>query len=147
MRVYLDVCCLCRLFDDQSQFRVRIETEAVEEILALCNSRFSLISSTPINYEISRMNDNMRVHHIREILLRSTEYIRIDEEIVSRAKELATIGIRNLDALHIACAERAHAVFLSTDDGIINTMKHPNRSTVIRIDNPVRWLEEVNELL
>ncbi|OQA55716.1 MAG: hypothetical protein BWY45_02080 [Euryarchaeota archaeon ADurb.Bin294] len=61
MKAYLDVCCLCRLFDDQSQFRVRIETDAVEEILALCYSRFSLISSTPIFYEISRMNDNMRV--------------------------------------------------------------------------------------
>ncbi len=147
MKVYLDVCCLCRLFDDQSQFRVRIETDAVEEILALCYSRFSLISSTPIYYEVSRMNDNMRVQQIREILSRSSEYIRIDEKIVSRAKELAIFGIKNLDALHIACAERAHAVFLSTDDGIINTLKRPNHSIAIRIDNPVRWLEEVNEFL
>jgi len=29
MTVYLDVCALCRSFDDQSFLRVRLETEAV----------------------------------------------------------------------------------------------------------------------
>jgi len=28
MRVYLDICCLKRPFDDQSQERVRLESEA-----------------------------------------------------------------------------------------------------------------------
>ncbi len=147
MKIYLDVCCLCRLFDDQSQFRIRIETEAVEEILMLCNGRFSLVSSTPIIYEINQMSDIMRVQHLKGILLRSHNYIRIDDDIVSRAKELGLLGIKNLDALHISCAERAEAVFLTTDDGIINTLKHPNTDISIRIDNPVHWLKEVNEYL
>lgn len=147
MKIYLDVCCLCRLFDDQSQFRIRIETEAVEEILMLCNVRSCLISSTPIIYEINRMSDIMRVQHLRRILSRSQEYVSIDDDIVSRAKKLALFGIKNLDALHIACAEKADAVFLTTDDGIIHTLKHPNTDIKIRIDNPVRWLEEVNTLL
>ena len=30
MKVYLDACCLSRLTDDQSQARIRQETEAVE---------------------------------------------------------------------------------------------------------------------
>jgi len=33
MRVYLDVCCLNRPFDDQSQERIRVESDAVELIL------------------------------------------------------------------------------------------------------------------
>ena len=32
--VYLDVCALCRPFDDQQQVRIRLETSAVELILA-----------------------------------------------------------------------------------------------------------------
>jgi hypothetical protein len=34
MRLYLDICCLKRPFDDQAQPRVRIETEAVLGLLA-----------------------------------------------------------------------------------------------------------------
>jgi hypothetical protein len=33
MRIYLDVCCLSRPFDNQSQERVRLESEAVLMIL------------------------------------------------------------------------------------------------------------------
>jgi len=33
MKVYLDVCCLSRLTDDQSQKRVRLEAAAIEQIL------------------------------------------------------------------------------------------------------------------
>ena len=34
MRLYLDICCLKRPFDDQAQPRIRIETEAVLGLLA-----------------------------------------------------------------------------------------------------------------
>ena len=34
-RVYLDVCALCRPFDDQAHMRIRLETEAVQLILAM----------------------------------------------------------------------------------------------------------------
>jgi hypothetical protein len=33
MKIYLDVCCLNRPFDDQTQDRIRLETEAVMLIL------------------------------------------------------------------------------------------------------------------
>ena len=147
MKVYLDVCCLCRPFDDQSQFRIRIETEAVEEILGLCSTKLDLISSTPILYEISQMGDPIRVEHLHGILARSHAHIKIDDSIVLRAKDLAKIGIKNLDALHIACAEQAGAVFLTTDDGIINIMNRSNVMKTIIIANPITWLEEVMNTL
>lgn len=33
-RIYLDVCALCRPFDDQTQIRIRLETGAVQLILS-----------------------------------------------------------------------------------------------------------------
>lgn len=33
MRIYLDVCCLNRPFDDQSQDRIHLEAEAVLAII------------------------------------------------------------------------------------------------------------------
>jgi len=35
----LDVCCLNRLTDDQSQVRIREEAEAVEQVLRLVGAR------------------------------------------------------------------------------------------------------------
>ena len=34
--IYLDVCCLNRPFDDQSQPRIHLESEAILTILAQC---------------------------------------------------------------------------------------------------------------
>ncbi len=38
MRLYLDVCCLNRPFDDQRQERVRLETEALLIVFARCTA-------------------------------------------------------------------------------------------------------------
>ena len=43
--VYLDACCFCRILDDPSQYRVRLETEAVVTILECCDrGEISLIN-------------------------------------------------------------------------------------------------------
>jgi len=39
MRVYLDNCCLQRPLDNQTQARIRVETEAVFAVLAAVQSR------------------------------------------------------------------------------------------------------------
>jgi len=36
MRIYMDVCCLTRPFDDQSQERIKLESESVLMILHRC---------------------------------------------------------------------------------------------------------------
>ena len=33
MKIYMDVCCLCRPFDDQTLGRIRLEITAVQEII------------------------------------------------------------------------------------------------------------------
>ena len=38
-RIYLDVCCLNRPFDDQSQPRIRLESETILIILAQCEQK------------------------------------------------------------------------------------------------------------
>lgn len=54
------------------------------------------------------------------------------------------LGVKALDALHIACAERAGAAFLvTTDDVLKNIMSHHGDITSIRVVNPATWYEEV----
>jgi len=54
MRIYTDVCCLNRPFDDQSQDRIRIESEAILAILNRCLLDWVLLGSEAIDYEISK---------------------------------------------------------------------------------------------
>jgi hypothetical protein len=49
-----------------------------------------------------------------------------------------------MDSLHIACAERARAVLLTTDDGLITFFKLHQNIQVHR-ENPVTWLKERNK--
>jgi len=43
-RIYLDACCLNRPFDDQTQLRIALETQAILAILSQCESGWKLIT-------------------------------------------------------------------------------------------------------
>ena len=88
------------------------------------------------------MSDPTRVEHLHGILAQFQEHVNLSDAIVHRATEYTHIGITNLDALHLACAEQAQAVFLTTDDGIINIINRANFIRNIIITNPVTWLEK-----
>ena len=56
MRIYLDVCCLNRPFDDQRQDRLRFESEAILTILYRCEiGKWKLITSEVTDLEISKI--------------------------------------------------------------------------------------------
>ena len=63
----------------------------------------------------------------------------------SRAEEFEHLGITGMDAVHIACTEKAGAVLLTTDDDLVKIMKKNTLSTSIRADNPLHWLMEMNQ--
>ena len=53
-RIYLDVCCLNRSFDDQRQDRIRLEAEAVLLILGRCEtSVWQWLSSAVVEEEVN----------------------------------------------------------------------------------------------
>ena len=55
MRIYLDNCCLQRPLDDQTQPRIKVETEAVLAILASALAGdFVLLGSEALEFEIGR---------------------------------------------------------------------------------------------
>ena len=50
-KIYLDVCCLNRPFDDQTQGRIHLEAESILTILSLCEMRnWRLLNSEIIEY-------------------------------------------------------------------------------------------------
>ncbi|MCU0550352.1 MAG: PIN domain-containing protein [Leptolyngbya sp. Prado105] len=141
-KIYMDVCCLNRPFDDWTQPRIRLEAEAILEILAACQARqFLLFSSTALENEINRTPDPLRRQRVLESLDIAHDKIIVDQSILDRAQEIATIGCKPFDALHIACAENAQAdVFLTTDDRLIRKAQANPSDFQVQVANPLQWL-------
>jgi len=145
MKIYLDVCCLCRLFDNHGNTRVRLEAEAVLSILKRCSLDWELMTSTAVLYEIGFIGDPGRRSHALRLLQRARETIRIDDMLLSRAEEFEALGVIGMDAIHIACSEKARAVLLTTDDDLVKIMNKNILHTSIHVDNPLHWLMEMNQ--
>lgn len=72
MKIYMDVCCFNRPFDDQTQDRIRIESDAILAILSKCMSgRWQLLSSEVIDIEIKTLEmSGKRIKFLNFIVLR-----------------------------------------------------------------------------
>lgn len=144
MKVYLDACCLNRPFDEQSQPRVRLETEAILLVLEKIYQREWLwVASDALFFEINQNPDVENRQRVRSLLSHAHEVVGINPEALSRAERFEQSGLNAYDALHLALAElSAVDVLLTTDDRFIKLVQRENL-TVLRVVNPVRWLEEV----
>ena len=142
MKIYLDVCCLNRPFDDHSQERVRLESEAVVAILGRSKT-LTLLSSEIIDLEISKIPDEDRKQKVMLLSSISKMNIVIDDEIISRAKELNKMGFKSFDAFHIACAEKGQAdALLTIDDHMLKKATSQRKLLNVKIENPLKWLME-----
>lgn len=142
----MDVCCLNRPFDDQSQDRIRIESEAVLALLNRCLHDWALlVGSEAIDYEISKIPDDERKTGVKVLAAISRDRVTVEESILRRASELENIGLKALDALHLACAEKSAEVMLTTDDEIVKKVMVNDSLIKVRVENPVRWLMEITE--
>jgi hypothetical protein len=145
MKIYMDVCCLCRPFDARTQPRIHLEMEAVVAILDRCRSGWELVSGDVILYEILQIPDEKRLLNVRKILALAKETVEWDDQLEVRGDELTQSGIDAMDALHIASAERAGAIFLTTDDALIKNIRTGSINISIRACNPVELYLEVKD--
>jgi len=143
MRVYKDVCCLGRPFDDLTQGRVYLEAEAVLAVISRCEEgEWVLLSSGAIDFEISQIQDMETQEKINTLYSSASEHHSITQAIVDRAKDFHVHNIGFFDSLHLAIAEDAKAdVLLTTDDRLFKRAQKTDAR--IRVANPVTWLMEV----
>ena len=124
MRVYLDNCCYNRPYDDQTQLRISLETQAkiyIQDLVKL--KKVDLATSYVLWYENSQNPFEIRKISINEFIQKNTsEYIDVDkaEDIKIRAAEIMKTGVKMKDAYHVACAIYANCdYFLTTDDRLL----------------------------
>jgi predicted nucleic acid-binding protein len=144
MKIYLDVCCLNRPFDDQTQERVHLETEAIEFILLRFEKGdWRWVGSEAVVYEVNHLTNMDRRFNIFRLMSLIQESRSVNGRNIARSDQLIDLGFKALDALHVACAEDAKAdVFLTTDDRLQKTAMRNAKILKVRVANPLTWLEE-----
>ena len=140
--VYLDVCCLNRPFDDQTQARIRLESEAVLLVLAKVEAgQVGWVSSDIVEYELGKMADRERWQRVMLMTRMAHDVVRLDKGIQERAHTIARLGFGGMDALHLASAEKAGAdAFLTTDDRLIRLAAKVSSGLQVPVFNPVVWI-------
>lgn len=124
MLIYLDTCCFNRPFDDQSQTRIRFETEAKLELQQqVRQKKVGLAWSYVLDFENKH---NLFPERAASILLwRNLAEVRVGEteQVLDQGRSLVLLGIKPFDALHVACAIMASAdLFVTTDDVLLRKL-------------------------
>jgi predicted nucleic acid-binding protein len=144
MKIYLDVSCLNRPFDDQSQPRIQLEANAVVIVLGRIDAGiWEEASSRMVEIEVLAIADESRRRRV--LLLIPEDRIDLSRLVFERARELVGFGISAPDAVHLAAAEASGAdIFLTCDDRLLRRCDHIT-GLKVRVANPLRWLQEQDD--
>ena len=144
-RVYLDNCAYNRPYDDQSQIKIELETQAKLKIQRMIkNSELSLLSSYMSLYECGEHPDPDKAALITDFInTYSSVYVDIanQDAIEEKAREIMATGVKFKDACHITAAIYAKADYLITTDK--RMLKYSTDE--IKLLNPVDFFFQEDE--
>ena len=141
MKIYLVNCCYNRPFDDQSQIRIHLETQAKLYIQDKNKEGIDhLVWSYIVDYENGKNPYEEKRLAISPWRAIASSFIAEEtEEILTFAESLVLRGIKTYDALHISCAVAAQCdYFLTTDKKLLNTL-----ISEIKIVSPIVFVDEM----
>lgn len=144
MLIYLDTCCIQRPFDDRSQIRIALETEAVLSIIQLVEQGdLELLSSEPLLLETEQNPHLKRRRFALDVLSLASYFIETNSKIEERARRYKETGIHSFDAVHLASAvEREANVFCTTDDQLLRHGKEAETKNT-RVLSPIELTETI----
>ena len=121
-KIYLDICSYNRPFDDQSQIKIRLETEAILYILYDIHKKlYLMIWSYMLDYENSMNPYKAKRNAIALWKSIAYDYCPSSIDVLSIGKNIMkNYGIKAKDSLHIACAIKSNCdYFITTDNKLI----------------------------
>jgi predicted nucleic acid-binding protein len=114
--------------------------------LGLCEAgTIELISSDALLFETSRTPNLTRKEYAYATLSRARVFAELDEQIERRARELNAVGIKPLDALHLASAEAARAELFCTYDDRLLKKASQIEGLQTRVVSPLEAIEEIEQ--
>lgn len=143
-RVYLDVCALCRPFDDQTHMRIRLETDAVLLILSHLRSKDLALIVSPVHFtEIAAIEDIAEREQLQILLEENRIHVAFDLPQARRhAEQLVRQKLGVADAAHLVFAEQAQSDFVTCDDRLLQQCRRVRPS--IWCGTPIAYCEKEN---
>ncbi|MBD5104430.1 MAG: type II toxin-antitoxin system VapC family toxin [Ruminococcaceae bacterium] len=146
MRVYLDNCCYNRPYDNQSNIRIYLETEAKLHIQEMIKNReLELVTSYMLYYENDKNRSLAKKQAIMNFIMENESFyvgVERSEDVNRLAAIVMQTGVKEKDAVHVTCAIMAQcSYFITTDDRLL---KYTNDK--IRLVTPCEFIRilEVN---
>ena len=137
IRVYLDNCAYNRPYDDQSQMKIELETQAKLKIQRLIKEKqIELASSYMSLYECGENPDQEKASLITDFInSNSSVFVSLANKgsIEQTAMEIMKTGIKYKDACHIASAILSEADYLISTD--LRMLKY--KTDEVKLINPV----------
>ena len=144
IKIYLDNCTYNRPFDDQTQIKIALETEAKRHIQRLiAEKNIDLVYSYVNRFENTKNPHATNKKAINEFFKNAVAYINhsYSKSVEERAIVIKQAGIKTADAFHISCAvESGCNCFITTDKQLLKYM-----SNEIIICNPIQFLDYMEE--
>ena len=146
MRIYLDMCSLQRPLDTKTQIRVAVEAEAILNILALWESgQIELVSSPALIFEADKIKSPVRKTYISEILSKANPFVSTSIQVEQWAETFSTVGIKTLDALHLAFSIEAKSDYFCTcDDRFLRRAKTIDTKQT-KVVSPLELITELSQ--
>ena len=143
MRVYLDNCCYNRPFDDQTQLKVRLETEAKLFVQQLMRTgAVEYVWSDMLANEVDESKFWERKMRIVPWVVGAAVYVVTTPEIEKQAETFMGMGVKPSDAIHFASAVSADCDwFFTVDRGILKKVSCVGK---MREANPLELIQEIN---
>lgn len=141
-RIYLNNSTLNRPFDDQSQARIKLETEALFQIL----SDIDLRNSKLILSEVPELENSKNPYYsvkirIDELISKAGKKVKVNANTRRQAKLFENAGLNGMDALHLAAAIQGKIdFFITCDDSFLKKAKKATSDQTIKIMNPIEYV-------
>lgn len=124
VRIYLDNCSYNRPYDDQTQMRIYLETQAKLHIQEMIRqNKIELVTSYVLDFENSNNRSKQKKAAIEKFMKENAVFYvsnKNEEDIAKIADTVMRTGIKEKDAYHVACAVMAECnYFVTTDDRLL----------------------------
>lgn len=145
MLLYLDLNCFNRPFDDQQHARIAKETAAIFLLLERITEGLDQLAwSDFLTLENSRHPLEDRKVEIGRWRAIAERHVGAGEEVRALADGLVSVGLKPLDAAHVASAEIGGCDFLLTcDDRLIHRARR--MPTAVVVENPLDFIRRLED--
>jgi len=124
LKIYLDSCALNRPYDKYLNEEIATEAKLIIDIFELIDQNIlSLVDSEVLDAECQLIPDEDKKARVNAVRSRARYYVKLSPYVKKRAKTFLQYGIKPMDALQIASAEKGADIFITVDKRLLKKAK------------------------